>query len=67
MCLGVVGVNGKEGATILGFEEVLFALVRKLGFILHVFSAFFLFYPSWETRFGVASEWEKRPTNFGCC
>ena len=29
------------------------------------FSAFFLFSPSWETRFWVADELEKRPTIFG--
>ena len=31
----------------------------------HIFSAIFLFTPSWETRFWVSDELEKRPMIFG--
>ena len=41
--LGVAGVNGKEGAMILGFEEVVFSPMRKLRVLLHVFLHFSYF------------------------
>ena len=42
--LGVSRVNGKEGAMILGFEEAIFSPVRNLGFLLHIFCIFLVFW-----------------------
>ena len=48
--MGVVGVNRKERAMILGFEEAVFSPVSKLGVLLHV-SAVYTFLSMAEKSF----------------
>ena len=44
-----------------------FCNAQGLGCLPHVFMPFSSFSSSWKFIFGNASEWEKRPMNFGCC
>ena len=63
--LGVSSVNGKEGATILGFEEAVFASVRKLGVLFHVFLHFSYFLQAGKLVFGLPATGRRDPWILG--
>ena len=63
--MGIAGANGKEGATILGFEEAAFSLVRKMGVRLHIFLHFFYFLQVGKLVFGLLVSGRRDPRNLG--
>ena len=63
--MGVVGVNGKEGAMILGFDETIFSPVRKLGVLLHIFMHFSYFLEAGKLVFGFPRSGRRDPQILG--
>ena len=64
ICFVLLG-EWEERSHDFGVWEGRFCHCEQVGRFPHVFSAFFLFSPSWETHFWVANELDKRPTIFG--
>ena len=63
--LGVAGVNGKEGTMILGFEEVVFSPVRKLGVLLYISLHFSYFLQAGKLFFGLPASGRRDPQILG--
>ena len=63
--LGVARANGKEGATIFGFEEAIFSPVRKLAVLLHIFLHFSYFLQVGKLVFGFLASGRRDPRIMG--
>ena len=63
--LGVAGVNGNEGAMILGFEEAFFTPMRNLGVLLHVFMHSSYFLQAGKLIFGLPMSGRRDPRILG--
>ena len=65
LILGVAGENGKEGAMILGFEDVVFAPVRKSRVLLHIFLYFSYFLQAGKLIFRFPGSGRRDPQILG--